>query len=85
LTALLLPLLLAAFVFAACTAEGRVAEEPSSITRLIPTSGPLMCQDRIRALGHNLMRNASYQIYWGRTYLLSDCILFFFFFFFFFF
>jgi hypothetical protein len=73
--ALLLLLLALGFFAAACPgAEGfsTVEEAAPSITRLIPASGPLMSQDNIRALGHNLLHTSSYLIYWAGAYALAQ-------------
>ncbi len=60
-------LLLVAIITFACTAgvvEAQRGPLRGTITRLIPASAPLMCQDSIRALGTDLQKNASYEIDW---------------------
>jgi hypothetical protein len=62
-------LLLVAIIFA-CTAgmvEAQRGPLRGTITRLVPASAPLMCQDSIRALGTDLQANASYEIDWRKS------------------
>lgn len=69
-------LLLVAIIFA-CTAgvvEAQRGPLRGTITRLIPASAPLMCQDSIRALGTDLQKNASYEIDWQTSVLFCKWV-----------